>query len=60
MRRILAILVICALPLLSGCALNDLIFGLFSDHYSEGGYTQQDKQNHYDAQIQAAQGGYER
>lgn len=60
MRRILAAAVICASALLTGCALNDMIFGLFSNHYSEGGYTQQDKSNHYQSQIEAAQAGYDR
>ena len=60
MRRMLTIAVLCALPLFAGCALNDVIFGLFSNHYSEGGYTPQDKSNHYQSQIDAAQAGYDR
>jgi hypothetical protein len=60
MRRLLTISFLCTLPLLTGCALNDLFFGLFSNYYSEGGYTSQDKANHYSAQIEAAQNGYER
>jgi major membrane immunogen (membrane-anchored lipoprotein) len=60
MRRMLIIAVLCALPLLTGCALNDFIFGLFSDSYSAGGDSYQEKQNHYDSQIEAARAGYDR
>lgn len=60
MRQILAIALLCTLLLLSGCALNDFIFSLFSDHYSEGGDSLQDKQNHYDSQIETARAGYDR
>lgn len=60
MRRLLAIAVLCVLPMFAGCALNDFIFGLFSDYYSAGGCTQQDKSNHYNSQIESARSGYER
>lgn len=60
MHRTLTIAVLCALPLLTGCALNDLIFGLFSDSYSAGGDSFQEKQNHYNSQIESAQAGYDR
>ena len=60
MRRLLMIAVLCALPCLTGCALNDFIFALFSDSYSAGGDSYQEKKNHYDAQIEAAGSGYDR
>jgi hypothetical protein len=54
MRRTLIIAVLCALPFLAGCALNDFIFALFSNSYSAGGDSYQEKQNHYNSQIEAA------
>ena len=60
MRRILIMAVLCALPFLMGCALNDIIFGLFSDSYSAGGDSYQEKENHYNSQIEAARSGYDR
>jgi hypothetical protein len=60
MRRTFLIAVLCALPFFAGCALNDLIFGLLSDSYSAGGDSYQEKENHYQSQIEAAQAGYER
>jgi hypothetical protein len=60
MRRMLVIALLCALPLLSGCALNDFIFELFSSSYSAGGESYQERRNHYDAQIESARAGYDR
>jgi len=48
------------LPLFGGCALNDLIFSLFNDSYSAAGPGYQDKEAHYNSQIEAAKAGYDR
>jgi hypothetical protein len=49
---ILAGLVI--LTMLAGCAVSDVLFSVFGDHYSGGGTTRADKEYHYNQQLEAA------
>lgn len=59
MRRIFyAIAVLCIL-MTSGCAVNDWIFAAFGDHYSGGGLSRAEKQDHYDRESEKWK-GYDR
>jgi len=55
MRKLIMLASVVLLPAMAGCALSDLVFAALQDNYSGGGYTQQDKQRHYEGQIEAWQ-----
>ncbi|MEM8945508.1 MAG: hypothetical protein AAGD11_10010 [Planctomycetota bacterium] len=44
---------LCCLACLSstGCAVSDVVFGLFGDHYTGGGTTECEKKYHYEQQL---------
>ena len=51
MRKAIFVAELIALAILPGCKVSDIIFAALSDSYSGGGYTQADKQSHYERQI---------
>lgn len=55
MKRMCVCVALAFLPLLAGCTISDALFAVFGDSYSGGGYTQADKQYHYNQQVEASQ-----
>jgi len=54
MHRVLLAACLMLFPACSGCALSDAIFCLFGDSYSAAGPSWDDKQRHYDSQVEAS------
>lgn len=56
MRQLLAITCLCLLPCTTGCSLLPAaLFGIFGDHYSGGGYTRADREDHFNRAVEASQ-----
>ena len=55
MQKAVALTWLLLLPALSGCALSDAIFSLFGDSYSAAGPSWDDKQRHYESQVEASE-----
>jgi len=55
MPRVFLAACLLSLPICSGCALSDAIFCVFGDSYSAAGPSWDDKQRHYDAQVEASE-----
>jgi hypothetical protein len=55
MRKIGHIACLLFLPMLTGCAVSDVLFEVFGDHYTGGGYTRADKEYHYNQRVEASQ-----
>ncbi len=54
MRKSAIIIFVLSISMFSGCSMSDLIFGVFRDGYTGGGYTTADKKDHYDRQVEAS------
>ena len=54
MRKAVILACLCLLPVASGCSMLDALFSVFGDHYSGGGYTREEKQYHYNQQVEAS------
>ncbi len=59
MKRAKFTVVVLSALMLSGCAVSDVIYGVFSQGYAGGGPTEIDKRRHYDQQVETSQ-RYER
>ena len=58
MNRFLMLTAVVAACLMSGCGLmRDTIFEAMSDAYTGGGYSHEDRQRHYDREIERYRGG---
>jgi len=56
MKKWIPLLLIACLTTLQGCAISDLVFCVFGDHYTGGGTTKFEKQWDYDRQVETANG----
>ena len=54
MRKLLHITCLLLVSTLTGCAISDVVFSAFGDHYTGGGTTRAEKKYHYDQQIEAS------
>jgi len=54
MRKSLILTCLCLLPAVTGCSMSDALFSVFGDHYSGGGYTREEKEYHYNQQVEAS------
>lgn len=55
MRKTMLIVCLLMLPLLTGCTMSDALFSVFGDHYTEGGFTRVEKEEHFNQKFQASQ-----
>jgi hypothetical protein len=39
--------------MLAGCTVSDALFEVFGNHYTGGGYTREEKEYHYNEQVEA-------
>ena len=53
MRRLVFSMVLMILPVLVGCNAYNALFTVLGDYYSGGGTTRQEKEYHYEQQIEA-------
>ena len=53
MRKAIILICLCLLPA-TGCSMSDALFSVFGDHYSGGGYTREEKQYHFNQQVEAS------
>ena len=57
MRKTVVLASLLFLPMLSGCAVSDMLFAVFGEeHYTGGGYTREEKKHDVDRHIEASQG----
>ena len=54
-RRALLVVVLLALPMVSGCSLADWMFAAFGDAYSGGGPSEDDRYRDFDSRVEASQ-----
>ncbi len=55
MRTAVILTCLALLSACTGCAVSDMLFAVFGDHYSGGGTTREEKKYHFDRQVEASQ-----
>lgn len=55
MRRRLLVILLAAMPTISGCSWYDALFGVLGNHYTDEGGCVFDKQRHYESRVESLQ-----